>query len=116
MTNPRKHDLKRESRVMVHGLDDWQEVYKDKKIPLVSLTKIIKPGQRIFIGTGCSEPQTLTAELIRKQFKIADCEIIHFLTLGKNQFFSELEPSLFRHNALFIGKAMRNAVKGTSCR
>ncbi|MHA1454129.1 MAG: GNAT family N-acetyltransferase [Promethearchaeota archaeon] len=111
MTNQRKHDRARESKVMVHGLKNWEEVYKDKKILLESLTRIIKPGQRIFIGTGCSEPQTLTAELIRKQYKIADCEIIHFLTLGKNQFFSDLEPSLFRHNALFIGKAMRNAVK-----
>lgn len=111
MANQRKHDPKRENAVMVHGIDNWEEFYKDKKIPLDSLTKIIKPGQRIFIGTGCSEPQTLTAELIRKQFKIADCEIIHFLTLGKNQFFSELEPSLFRHNALFIGKAMREAVR-----
>jgi len=110
MANQRKDDLKRESKIMVHGLGDWRQVYKDKEIPIGSLTEIIKPGQRIFIGTGCSEPQTLTAELIKKQSRIADCEIIHFLTLGKNQFFSDMEPSLFRHNALFIGESMREAV------
>ncbi|MBN2157241.1 MAG: GNAT family N-acetyltransferase [Candidatus Lokiarchaeota archaeon] len=109
--NKREPNLERESNVMVHGLDNWQEVYKDKKMPIASLSQIIKPGQRIFIGTGCSEPQTLTAELIKKQSRIADCEIIHFLTLGKNQFFSDFEPSLFRHNALFIGESMRNAVQ-----
>jgi acyl-CoA hydrolase/RimJ/RimL family protein N-acetyltransferase len=110
MARQRKQDSQRESHVMVHGLDNWREVYKDKNIPLASLTNIIMPGQRIFIGTGCSEPQTLTTELIRKQSKIADCEIIHFLTLGKNKFFSDLDQSLFRHNALFIGDAMRDAV------
>lgn len=101
----------RESKVMVYGLEDWQETYKDKKMELSELTDIIKPGQRIFIGTGCSEPQTLTHELIERQTRIADCEIIHFLTLGKNKFFNDFEPSYFRHNALFIGETMREAVE-----
>ncbi|MCP4760764.1 MAG: GNAT family N-acetyltransferase [archaeon] len=109
----KEKNLKRESKIMVHGLEseDWQKVYKDKKIIIGQLTQIIKPGQRIFIGTGCSEPQVLTSELIKNQHKISDCEIIHFLTLGKNKFFSDFEPSLFRHNALFIGETMRDAVK-----
>ena len=86
------------------------EKYKKKAIKISDLHKIIRPGQRIFIGTACSEPQSLTAELIREQSKIADCELIHFLTLGKNEFFSDLEPSRFRHNALFIGETMRQTV------
>ncbi|MHA1730237.1 MAG: GNAT family N-acetyltransferase [Promethearchaeota archaeon] len=90
--------------------EGWREYYKDKEIKITELTKIIKPGQRIFIGTGCSEPQSLTTELIKKQSEITDCEIIHFLTSGKNKFFSEYSPSRFRHNALFIGETMRKAV------
>ncbi|MBD3350619.1 MAG: GNAT family N-acetyltransferase [Candidatus Lokiarchaeota archaeon] len=104
-------DTKRESEIMVKGLIDWQKVYSDKKMHLAELTNIIRPGQRIFIGTGCSEPQKLTSELVKKQNHLADCEIIHFLTLGETKFFSDYEPSYFRHNALFIGSTMREAVK-----
>lgn len=99
-----------EARVMVHGVEKWKETYKHKEIDITQLTDIIKAGQRIFIGSGCSEPQSLAAELIKNQHKIADCEIIHFLTIGKNKFRSEHEPSRFRHNALFIGATMRKAV------
>ncbi|MHA1820059.1 MAG: GNAT family N-acetyltransferase [Promethearchaeota archaeon] len=99
-----------DAKIMVEGIKDWREFYKDKEIKLGELTRHIRPGQRIFIGSGCSEPQALTSELVKKQTKIADCEIIHFLTLSKNKFFNEFEPSLFRHNALFIGESMREAV------
>jgi acyl-CoA hydrolase/RimJ/RimL family protein N-acetyltransferase len=92
-------------------IENWQDTYKDKEIKVEQLTQIIKPGQRIYIGSACSEPQSLTTELIKRQNNIADCEIIHFLTLGKNKFFSDFEPSLFRHNALFIGETMRDAVE-----
>lgn len=110
MAKKDEKESNRESRIMVRGLEKWQETYEDKKIHLAQIAQIISPGQRIFIGTGCSEPQSLTAELVKKQKQIADCEIIHFLTLGPNKFFSEFEPSLFRHNALFIGETMRKAV------
>lgn len=110
MKNSDKEELEQEAKIMVHGLDDWRKDYHFKEIQLNRLTDFIKPGQRIFIGSGCSEPQSLTAELIKKQNRISDCEIIHFLTLGKNKFFSIYEPSLFRHNALFIGETMRDAI------
>jgi len=115
MNNEVSIKYEKESESIVLGINNWQENYKSKRMDISELSKIIKPGMRIFIGTGCSEPQVLTRELVKKQTKLADCEIIHFLSLGENKFFNAFEPSLFRHNALFIGEAIRDAVnKGYS--
>jgi acyl-CoA hydrolase len=81
-----------------------------KKISPEDLTKIIQPGSRIYIGTGCSEPIILTSQLVLKKHHFTDCEILHFLTLSDNNFFASQEPSPFRHQALFVGKSIRQAV------
>ncbi|MCK9295243.1 MAG: hypothetical protein M0P70_09160 [Desulfobulbaceae bacterium] len=81
-----------------------------KKISPEDLTKIIQPGSRIFIGTGCSEPTILTSQLVSHKHHFTDCEILHFLTLSDNKFFDSEEPSPFRHQALFVGKSIRQAV------
>ncbi len=92
------------------SLGEWYAKYKKKEIVLAQLHNIIKPGSRIFIGSGCSEPQILTTQLVKKKWRYADCEIIHFLTLSDNKFFDDRDPSLFRHHALFIGPSIREAV------
>ena len=90
---------------------DWRSKYKNKEIKPDGLSRIIQPGSRIFIGSGCSEPLILTGELIKKKWRYVDCEIIHFLSLSNSKFFDEKNPSLFRHICLFIGgPSIREAV------
>ncbi|MFH1215757.1 MAG: GNAT family N-acetyltransferase [Pseudomonadota bacterium] len=81
-----------------------------KEITPADIAKIIQPGSRIFLGTGCSEPTILTEQLVLKKNSFTDCELVHFLTLSDNNFFDDREPSLFRHQALFVGRAIRRAV------
>jgi acyl-CoA hydrolase len=81
-----------------------------KKISQEDLTNIIQPGSRIFIGTGCSEPTILTQQMVAHKHHFTDCEILHFLTLSENKFFDGQAPSPFRHQALFVGKSIRQAV------
>jgi len=85
---------------------------KPKKIQLDDLTQIIKPGYRIFLGTGCSEPYIITKELTHDKYRWTDCEIVHFLTLSDQKFFSDNFPTRYRHNTLsLIGNAQtRHAV------
>ncbi len=85
---------------------------KPKKIDLKDLNQIIKPGYRIFLGTGCSEPYIITKELTHDKYRWTDCEIVHLLTLSDQKFFSENFPTRFRHNTLsLIGNAQtRHAV------
>lgn len=83
-----------------------------QQIRIEELNKIIKPGYRIFLGTGCSEPIIISSELVQKKYRWFDCQIIHFLTLSSFKYFSDENPSHFRHNTLsMIGsKPMRDAV------
>ena len=88
----------------------WREKWREKKITVeVAIRKII-PGNRVFIDTGCSEPQALTAELIKQSEKLIDTEIIHFLTIYPQKYFKDKAEDLFRHNAFYIGKTLREEI------
>ena len=81
----------------------------ERKAAEEAIKKII-PGNRVFIGSGCSEPQLLTSELIKQSEKLIDTEILHFLTIGPEKYFKDKSEYLFRHNALFIGKTLREEI------
>ncbi len=74
----------------------------------------IRPGNRIFIGTGCGEPQYLVKALIRyvqshpKAF--FDAELLQVWTLGVVPYADEKFKDNFRHNSFFIGNDTREAV------
>ena len=61
---------------------EWREKWKDKEITVKGAIKKIILGNRVFIGSACSEPQALAAELIKSSESLIDTEIIHFLTIG----------------------------------
>ena len=90
--------------------DNWREKWKDKEISVEDAIKKIIPGNRVFIDSGCSEPQLLTSELIKHSEKFIDIEILHFLTIGPEKYFKDKAEDLFRHNALFIGKTLREEI------
>ncbi|MFX1570214.1 MAG: GNAT family N-acetyltransferase [Promethearchaeota archaeon] len=89
---------------------DWREKWKDKEITAQEAIDKIIPGNRVFIDSGCSEPQLLTSELIKHSEKLIDTEILHFLTIGPEKYFKDKEEDLFRHNAFFIGKTLREEI------
>ncbi len=74
----------------------------------------IHPGNRIFIGTGCGEPQRLVKALINyvqshpKAF--FDTELLQVWTLGVAPYADAKFRDVFRHNSFFVGNNMREAV------
>ncbi len=74
----------------------------------------IGPGNRIFIGTACGEPQCLVRSLINfvennpKAF--FDAEVLHVWTLGVAPYTHEEFKQNFRHDSFFIGSNTRSAV------
>ncbi|MBA7672635.1 hypothetical protein ES703_80819 [subsurface metagenome] len=71
----------------IDSLDgEWREKWKDKEITAKGAIKKIILGNRVFIGSACSEPQALTAELIKSSESLIDTEIIHFLTIGPEKY------------------------------
>lgn len=87
------------------------ERWKNKKITAEEAIQYIIPGNRVFVSSACSEPQALTAELIKQSLYLSDTEIIHYLTIFPEKYFkNDKAQDLFRHNALFIGDTLRDEV------
>ncbi|MFX1302374.1 MAG: GNAT family N-acetyltransferase [Promethearchaeota archaeon] len=89
--------------------------YNQKQVSFdTAISKFVKPGNRIFIDSGCSEPIDLTKKLIELGLKLPDIEILHFLSLSDLDYYETAGgiEDLFRHNAFFIGKSLRKYVEG----
>ncbi len=93
---------------------DARATYPDKFAPEEQIFSHIHRGDRIFIGTGCGEPQYLVQALIEyvkahpKAF--FDAEIYHVWTLGVAPYTDTKFKQNFRHNSFFIGANTRDAV------
>jgi len=70
---------------------DWRSGYESAVLSASEAVARIRPGQRVFIGTGCGQPQALVEALLARARELEGTEIIHLLTLG--------EP-LYRHTDL----------------
>jgi acyl-CoA hydrolase len=92
---------------MSHG--DWQGPFADKITTAEHAVEVVRPGQRVFVGSGAGEPQTLVEALSARE-DITDTEIVHILTLGVATYAKSQFGSRFRHNAYFIGPNVREAV------
>ncbi|MFW6152319.1 MAG: GNAT family N-acetyltransferase [Verrucomicrobiota bacterium] len=90
---------------------DWKERYGDMIFSAENAVKMIRPGQRIFIGTGCAEPQELVHALTARKNNLADTEIIHLLTLGAAPYASKELAESFRVNSFFIADNVRGLIQ-----
>lgn len=94
-------------------LAKWWNAFGKKELSAPDAIKLIKPGQKIFVHSGCSEPQLLLKELINQSQRLKDIEIHHFLSIARKGDLplSDKPEDLFRHNAFFIGgESIREAV------
>lgn len=91
------------------GKGDWRERYQDKVVTPERAVSPVRPGQRVFVGSGAAEPQTLV-EALTARADISDTEIVHILTLGVAAYAEPKFGDKFRHNAYFIGTNVRSAV------
>ena len=88
--------------------------YKQKCVNVEdAIKKYIKPGDRVFIDSGCSEPIDLTSKLIELGPQLPDVEMLHFISLSDLDYYKTAggKEDLFRHNVFFISKNLRDAVK-----
>ncbi len=87
----------------------WQERFADKVVTAEQAVAPVKAGQRVFVGSGAAEPQTLV-EALSARADLSDTEIVHILTLGVATYAEPKFGHRFRHNAYFIGPNVRGAV------
>ncbi len=87
----------------------WDQRYSEKVTNAEDAVSCVQAGQRVFIGSGAAEPQTLV-EALSAASGIRDTEIVHILTLGVATYAEPKFGDQFRHNAYFIGHNVREAV------
>ncbi|MBN1759289.1 MAG: GNAT family N-acetyltransferase [Chitinispirillaceae bacterium] len=90
----------------------WQELYEQKKMSAKAAIRKIKAGDRIFVGTGCGQPQTLVDELVSDDNDIVDAEIYHLLTQGSAPYINEQYAKKFRTASFFLAANVRDAIAG----
>ncbi len=91
-------------------MTDWKERYKSKITTASGAISRIRPGARIFIGTGCGQPQSLVSELVSSNNDIIDAEIYHLLTQGEAPYISEEYSKKFRTCSFFLAPNVREGI------
>ena len=88
----------------------WEEVYRERKVPLDKALGKVKRGAKVFLGTACGEPQYLVKGLIEMAGRLNDVQVLHFVTLGDAPYTEKRFDTRFRHNAFFVGPNTREAI------
>ena len=88
----------------------WQIEYKKKLRTADEAVRCVQSGMRVYIQPGCAEPETLVEALIRRAPAVEDVEIVHMMTMGCAPYVAPEMAGHFRHNAVFIGGNVREAI------
>jgi acyl-CoA hydrolase/GNAT superfamily N-acetyltransferase len=71
----------------------------------------IRPGQRIFVGTGCAQPQELVRALTARSAELSDTQIVHLLTMGDAPYAHRELAQHFSVNSFFISENVRDVIQ-----
>ncbi len=89
----------------------WQQKYRSMIASPQEAVSRIMPGHRVFIGTGCAQPQQLVRALTARSRELADTEIVHLLTMGEAPYAQEDLTEHFRVNSFFIAENVRGIIQ-----
>lgn len=88
----------------------WLSALQGKKTTAARALRSMKRGNRVFIGSGCGEPQHLSQALEDLVPSMADLEILHILSVGKTRFTADCFADKCRFQSFFVASASREAV------
>ena len=74
----------------------------------------IRPGQRVFIGSGCGEPQHLVNTLLDRASGFADLEIVRLLSLESSlvaMMAEESDDRIFNVRSIYLGSGQTRSLK-----
>ncbi len=99
---------------MDNKLDELKKKYPQKFAPEDRVFKHIRRGNKIFISTGCGQPQYLIQALISyleaHPGAFFDTEVFHVWGLGVEPYLDQKFSDYFRYNSFFISDSTREAV------
>lgn len=90
---------------------DWKNKYKDLIATPARAVSLVGPGQRVFIGTGCAQPEVLVQALAARADELPGTEIVHLLTQGEAPYTEKKLREHFRVNSFFISENVRDVIQ-----
>ena len=88
----------------------WIDQYRSKLVSAAEAVACVESGMRVYIHPGCAEPEALVEALMGRARFVKDVEVMHLLTMGASPYCAPEMAEHFRHNALFVGGNVREAV------
>ena len=86
----------------------WADNYIEKQRKGKEAISLIKPGQRIFIGSSCGEPQHLVSEFAKASLHYTDVEIVRLLameTTSLRLIAEQTKDQIFNLRSFYLGSA-----------
>ncbi|MFH2009119.1 MAG: GNAT family N-acetyltransferase [bacterium] len=90
---------------------DWREKYADQLATAPEAVGRVEPGQRVFVGTACAEPQALVRALTARAGALPDTELVQLLSLGEAPYARRQVAAQIRVNSFFIGDNVRELIQ-----
>ena len=87
-----------------------QDEYKRKVTSAERAVEAVRSGDRVWIHEGCATPEILVKALLKRAHELRSVEINHMLTFGAADYTRPEYEGHFRHNGLFLGGNVREAV------
>jgi len=88
----------------------WKDEYRRKKMSCMEAVQCIKSGMRVYIHRGCAEPEALVEALTVRAPFVKNVEVVHLMMTGRADYIAPQMEGHFRHNAMFIGGNVRQAI------
>jgi acyl-CoA hydrolase len=88
----------------------WEAEYRKKLMSAHDALRCVESAMRVYIQPGCANPETLEEALVERAPFVHGVEVVHLLTFGSAHYIAPDMAPHFRHNAMFIGGNVREAV------
>jgi acyl-CoA hydrolase/GNAT superfamily N-acetyltransferase len=92
----------------------WADSYVGKLTSAKDALKRIRPGQRVFIGSSCGEPQHLVKELSESSARFTDLEIVRLLSIESGPLTliaNRSHSQQFNIRSFYLGSASPKLIK-----
>lgn len=91
-------------------MTNWREQWKTKCKTAAQALRSIRPGDHIYLSDGSATPLGMVNALCADDVSLGDNEILHLMSLGPAPYTEPRFAGRVRHNALFIGANVREAI------
>lgn len=89
---------------------NWRDEYRRKTVSPTEAVQCVQSNMRVYIHSGCAEPEALVEALMRRAPFVKNVEIAHFMTAGRADYTAPEMDGHFRQNSMFMGGNVRKAV------